>query len=288
MRISQLDFTILIAALLIILFSTIMLPSMGMVESDSMPDLDEDMPDLDIDAAMVDRAGERPERPTTPDGGELVYDEGASVVDGHENHREWVRRDAGETPAQVYIRLSPFFDSGEFDYWNFSIHAFDSDGNPVSDEGVELHEADDDGRVSVEEFDIYGQIVEQEADDDQEAVLEWEIVEGPQDSAWFSGIPVIGGLFAAGAQVAGTIQWAITVVFWFIAWLVNLALMGIHVFVLGILFGLELLALAATSQAILISEAPGIASIILVVVNAVFGIMLMKMAFIFIKALPTT
>lgn len=295
MNITKFDFTILISSLLIIALSTVMLPAMGMVEDDTMPDLNEDMPDLDIDEAMVDRVGERPRRPVTPDGGELIYDADTSGdLDGPMDDRIWLRRDAGETPPQIRLYFLPEGGAATQNLpMNASIRSFDADGNFLNrDDNTFENETGSGTRVELDDYEVYMEITElnQEAEGtiNFTARAEWEITEGPQDSAWYSGIPVLGGLIGAGVEIAATLMWLISIVFWFLAWVVNLAINAIAVFIMAFIYGLDLLGLAVTSQTTLISSAPGFASVLLVAVNAAFGIMLMKFGFIFIKSLPTT
>lgn len=295
MNITKFDFVVLISSLLIIALSTIMLPAMGMVDDGTMANLSEDMPEMDIDETTVDRVGERPRRPTTPNGGELIYDaETSGDPDGPQDDRVWLRRDAGESPPQIELFFIPSGGvSTQFLPMNASIRSFDSDGNFLNrDESTFENETGSGTRVELDDYEVYMEITglneEDEGTSNFSARAQWEVETGPQDSAWYSGIPVLGGLIGAGSDLAGTLLWLISVVFWFLAWVVNLAINGIAVFIMAFLYGLDLLGLAISAQTTLISSAPGFASVVLVVVNATFGIMLMKFGFIFIKSLPTT
>ena len=289
------DMLILVGSFMVILFMTLVFPSLGLTTDGAE---ESNIPELDISESTVDLVGERPEWPRTPTSGELRY-----MVDGTSTERQDVlHRDDDDPNYAVFVETFCWEQDPVNEDCQVQISVFDSDGtednyNEITEYVIEESDFEDRGTVELSaenadgedwEIEVTFVHVENWGSEDIDYRIQWELVDSPEGGDWLSGVPILGGIFSTANEIASVVAWGITIFFWVSAWFVELVINAIGLLINLFLFGIDIVTFMVTNYNGMISETSGFASFILIVPAMLLSVELLKLGFIFISILPTT
>jgi hypothetical protein len=278
------DIALLTSMTLAVIVMSFTFPALGMTTTDNVSE--SDVPQYNASASSFDFAGDFPERPGTPNSGNLIYNasrygppseqansiEGVSLI--------WIERpkDTGTTIEVQNISTS---EPAEFVLTNFTSTGSQQVREPITSEGQTILIEDEGWTINVDVTKL-----ENPNQPNMSVELDWEIEGSPsQNDGLISSIPLIGGIADAVANVLGYIAVVIT---WGVTTVVEIILNVLVILVntVSYLFGLAYFLTSTYTN--IVGAAPSWASVVLTVPGVIVFAQFAKLAYLGIKAIPTT
>lgn len=237
-------------------------------------------PGFNISADRFDFAGDFPENPGTPSSGTLEWRE--YVSDAERDNQRWLEDDRAVLAAttndnEPTVSLSLFDDTGT--------QTGGGRANVTTNDTTERITAGE-WKIDVTFKDI---VVANQTNNEYNFSAAYQVEERPDSDGGFgSSIPIVGGLFSAGNELAGIVSWIGAVLWWMSTWLFEVAgnLLGIMFDVAT--FEIALFAWLTSSYVSVIAGVGGWASIVLAVPSIILALELSKVVMVFLSLLPTT
>jgi hypothetical protein len=270
MDITERDMTILIATTTGVILMTILFPSLGLAGDQAQSS---EVPRFDVDTDAFDFAGDFPTRPSSPSGGVLVYpDDHDHWITGGTNDGEFIYliNDNNDTDPVWFVEVQDWDNDAVTNEVNTTL-----DGEGDSDT---LEEAD--WEISVELDRVY--------EDNNETVAEliYDIENDPtsEDTAWYSGVPIIGDTAEGLQWVTRTLVFLGNIFLWGILtfveviWNVSFALVQVTTYVIDLLSFLT-----STYAEIATSPSASWAQVILAIPSVIMMAVWAKVVLVFIE-----
>lgn len=287
MDITRLDITILVATTLGVILMTFVFSGLGLAGDEATAS---EVPEFDIDTDRFDLVGDFPTRPSGPDGGTLVHvSEGSRsnpLAQGSRN-QAWITGDTSDGEFIFVLNENNVSDP------RFEVTLQDWDnGNLTNEVTANFTEEGDfnqlnegDWKVDVT-FDRFYNVNESPG---QTAEFTYEIANDPttEDTAWYSGIPVIGDTAEGLQWISRMLVFLTSVVQWFVLSVVQfLWNMAFAIFEV-VKFAFDLVSFLTTTYAEISgsSEISPWAQVILLVPGILMMIEWMKVALVLINTI---
>lgn len=242
MDITERDMTILIATTTGVILMTILFPSLGLAGDEAKSS---EVPEFDVDTNAFDFAGDFPTRPAGPDGGTLVWIDSGNrdnpTAGAGSDNDHWI---TGGTNDGEFIYLVNDNNVSE-PVWQVGVQDWDND-NVTNEVTANLTEAGDaalitegDWQIRVELDRLYN--INESPGQTAEVTYEIEEDATTEDSAWYSGVPIIGDT-AEGLQwisrllvyIGSIFQWYVLTLVE-VVWNVSFALVQVTTFIIDLL-----------------------------------------------------
>lgn len=291
MNFTKWDMMILVCMTTAIVFMSIAFPAIGL--SDTQVN-ESDLPEYAIDESVIDVMGDRPQYPRSPSSGELIYN-----TDRTHEFETVLYRDGHDA---VFLHTFVQNDDPTEHNPEVLLAAFnESNGDPVlaDDDEYIANQSDFENQTAVlleVENDLGNWAIRIEfiqatdwGTNNLEYHVRWNIVDSPeQESSWYETVPILGGAINTGSELLSIGSWGIMSFLWVTGWFVELAINAIIVITSAVLFAIEWITFILMNYGSLISDANGLAGLILAVPGMLLLVELLKIAFILISLLPTT
>lgn len=286
MNVTKFDISLLFVMSLSIIIMSLTFPTLGLTGEDNETSASE-VPEFNISSNRFDIAGDMPESPSTPQSGNLYYDEqDGGSIDGVT--QKWIARDSS-SDAETVIEIFNSTDPG----MTLSYLRFDDTGAVVADDDYIYNESDVGTTIRhnndswVIDFDIDS--LENVNKPNMTSEVSYKIRSSPGDSgAGLSSLPVIGGLFSAGEQLASMVGHAVSVIFWGIQTIFEIALNLMGILYDSMLFAVSLMQWLIGGYLAIITSAPGWAGVFMMAPAILLFAEFAKLAMVAISLLPTT
>jgi len=280
MEFTSFDFKILMAASIAIIAMSYTFPALGLTGNGNVDP--SDIPQFNITADQFDTANEFPDRPNSPSQGQLLFNEelageSDNVVwlDGHTNNgTEVVLLNNGDfSDPEPQIRVNSW-ESGSA--VNTSIYNFTNVGD------IKVH--DDYGYEIQFTYDALINLNET----DQTYRVRYDIRSGPSDTNWIRRIPIVGGVFSAGQQLAAIVGWIGSIGWFYVVALIEsstkivIAILDIVTFLISLLHWLT------TTYFAIVANASGYAAVFVLIPGIMLFVEFAKLAMIGVGLLPFT
>lgn len=286
MNFGRFDVTLIFVMSLSIIIMSFTFPALGLTDAENETE-SSDIPEFNISGDRFDLVGDMPEAPGTPSSGTLEYDEkeGGSI-DGVT--QTWLQRsDDGEN---VVIEI---YNASGDDPMEISYIRFDDTGSAVASDEY-FYDDDDVGETIRHDNDSYVIDFEIESLEDFDqpnmtSEVEFDVRSDPSEGGGgLAGLPVIGGLFGAGEQLASMLGYAVNVVRWGIAFTFEISVNILLIILDAVMFLVDLMHWLISTYTSIISGSRSWASVFLLTPGLLLFAEFAKMAMLAIKLLPTT
>lgn len=271
------DLAVIIAMSIAIMGMSFTMPALGLSSENAS-----EAPQFDMDSSRFDFAGEFPENPGTPSSGTLTWQDSLGGDSDNQVFLEGDSYNGVELVASVpatdpTVRLNNW-DSGS-NVYNTSV----SRTTPGVETLIIPISSASDWKIEVEFTEIEG------SSPDYNFTVEYNVKQRPDsDGGFISSIPVVGGLFSAGAELAGIVGWIGAVVWWFVTFLFQISLNLIGLLFDVMVFGIATISWLTNTYIGLINNAQSWAAIVLTIPSLILSFELAKLVMIAISLLPTT
>jgi hypothetical protein len=271
------DLAVIIAMSIAIMGMSFTMPALGLSDENAS-----EAPQFDMDSSRFDFAGEFPENPGTPSSGTLTWQDS---LEGDSDNQVFLEGDSyngvelvASVPAtDPTVRLNNW-DSGS-NVYNTSV----SRTTPGVETLIIPISSASDWKIEVEFTEFEG------SSPDYNFTVEYNVKQRPDsDGGFISSIPVVGGLFSAGAELAGIVGWIGAVVWWFVTFLFQISLNLIGLLFDVMVFGISTISWLTNTYIGLINNAQSWAAIVLTIPSLILSFELAKLVMIAISLLPTT
>jgi len=264
------DMAIIVAMTVAVIGLSFTMPALGLGGSQAS-----DPPEFNMSADRFDFAGEFPENPGTPSSGTLRWNETADYPD----NQVWIEKDRASltalTDTEPQVNFILFNDT--------AVEAEQSVFRNTS--GTEVIELQD-WQIRIDFYDI--EEVNATAGEYNFAV-DYTVEERPSsDGGFISSIPVVGGIFDAGSQLASIVGWGVSVVWWVATTTAQTAINVIGMAYDIAAFGAGLMGWMGSTYAAVIAGSSSWATIFLAIPSVILSLEFAKIIMILISLLPTT
>lgn len=270
MEITQRDIGILIAMSITVIAMSYIFPALGFAGSEVK---DSDIPQFNMSTSHFDIVGDFPKDPSSPSTGELVYDKDkliASLL------QEWLHGDQSDGVRHTAGLAS---DSSNADYPTVTVVQY-SMGSAVGSDTVDLTTENEVYTYNNASYQIEYNWTESENYNQSDAVytVEYKIVESPDDVGILGRIPVVGGIFSSGSNLAAIVGWLASVTYWLVGTAISIllnfvaTLLQIAVYVFGMFHWL------LSTYFSIANTANGFASIIVMIPGIILFMQFAKIA----------
>lgn len=283
------DIGLIVGLSIAIVFMSYTFPALGLVEEDSATA--DDIPEFNITASQFDFTGDFPDRPGTPSQNRLVWDD--EIGERGTENDVWLWGDRDSVGLQLVmsdlfnthtgpgepltLRAMWFFDGVQQNTTDYNVTGRWENNNRV---WVNKNSTGDDERIQFE-------ILEHDLDD--RTVVQYTIDQQPEDEGWIERIPIVGGVFSAGEQLASIVGWIGAVIWWGISWFFEIALNLLALLLKTVTFMVSLFHWLMSSYFGLVAGAPSAWSKVVVTIpGLILFLEFAKVTMIAISLLPTT
>lgn len=279
MDITPLDITILVASTVGVILMSFTFPALGLTGEEVTQD---DVPQFDIETDRFDMVGDFPTRPAGPDGGTLVQYSDA----GSGQAQDWITGDASD--GEVISLLN----DGNDTHPQWEIYIADWDNENTTNEVRTLINESETKVINEDEWEFVVTLDREYAGNQEDRIVAeatYGIENDPttEDTAWYSGIPVIGDT-ADGLQwisrmlvyLGSIFQWFVLTLVQFV-WNMSFAVIQVVTFVFGLASFLVDTYTSITSSASLASWA----QVILMIPGVLFMIEWIKVVVVFVNTI---
>lgn len=271
------DIIIVVSMSLAIISMSFVFPALGLT-ADSDEVAENDIPEFNMSADRFDIAGEFPDQPGTPSQGTLVLNNSVDILE--DNRRVWLE---GDTDGGTELLLTNQTDDARLvlNHWP----------GPDKDEVVLSNVGDvDDIQNDTAGWHIKFEYVniENRNKSNQTITVDYEIIQQPADSAWYSRIPVVGSVFSTGEQLAGIVGWIGSIIYWTFGTMFSVILNLIGILFDVVTYGFSMLIWMVSTYNSIISSASAFASVFVMAPAIILFLEFAKIGMIAINLLPTT
>lgn len=278
MELTRFDAVVLVGMTLGVIFMSFTFPALGMTDNDAVNETD--VPEFNMSADRFDFAGDFPDNPGAPSQGTLEWvNDDADISD----NTRWIEGD--DTSDGTQITLVNFNKSGSAEI-NITVADYSS-GSSVRDE----YQITKEGEFITHNnfsYQIEFEVTDYEPSGNASASVRYTIEEQPDDTGWLGRIPVVGGLFSAGSQLASIVGWIGSIIWWFVTYLFEIAATLVVVLFEAIAFIFSLFHWLLSTYFGIVSAASAPWSAFLVIPGVVLFIEFAKIGMIGVSLLPTT
>ena len=273
------DTMILMSMGIVVIFMSFTFPALGLTGENVNTT---DIPEFNMSKNAVQFIDEFPESPGIPSQGQLTYY--ANRSGGGDKDQAWL---TGTTQDGVEHLILNRGDNTNPDmelrqnYW--------TDGNVVIDNYTYDNEGDSWTMINnswVVDYNVTN--YENTGQSNFTNTVEWEVRQTPQDTAWWNGIPFVGGAISGAYQLAGVALYLGAIFYWAIATffqvVINLLLIVINVFV----FLISFMHFIITTYFAITSGVVGFGKLIIYIPGVLLSIEFAKIGMLAISLLPTT
>lgn len=277
------DIVLLTTMSLAVVVMSLTFPALGMTDDGDMTN-ESDIPEFNISSDEWNIAGDFPDSPGTPTSGEVVYDE--QVGSGVEGRSLiWLQRGAPGQSLEMQ-NLSN----------QLTIRVNSWDGDPPQIVGRDEYDITSENQTILHQNASMGWTIEMEVTElenaqqsNMTATVEYEVLDSPDEGGGgLSAIPIIGSLFSAGEQLASGLIWIGQVIWWLVAFLVEIALTIVLILVDIMVFAASLMQWLVTTYFDVVSAAGSFAGPLLMIPGILLFVEFAKLGMLGIKLLPTT
>lgn len=271
MNFSDRDIAIVVSMSVAIILMSFVMPAVGLTG-----DTASEPPTFNMTSDRFDFAGDFPDNPGAISKGSLEYND-SKVVQSLDN-QVWLE---GDSSGGAELLATNTGSSGQIEFivWenggiaNSSTLLFNATGYETIQEAgytIEFEITEFNGTYPAYEVD-------------------YEVTQRPtSDGGFISSIPLVGGIFDAGAQLAGIVGWIGSIIWWFATTLFTVTLNLMGILYDGFAFFAGLMVYLGSTYSALITGASSWASIILAIPGLLLGLEFAKLSFVAISLLPTT
>lgn len=223
-----------------------------------------EMPELNITQSQVDLTPKTADakNPGSPSRG---FVSPRDDFDGAYDSNSWIRKD------EVYVTAQSFGSYTEVALANTSV---------VGDiDTVQLTNLSETGELTGDGFTISVELIEKTGDSTDAGlwIVEYEVEKQPStDSSWMSSVPVVGGLYSSGNQLASMVGWIGAMLYYGITWIVGGFISLVATLGLLVVYVVGLIGWIGGTYTSLISSAPGWSSLIVSVPGIVVSLEMVK------------
>lgn len=285
MDFTKFDIIVLLTMSLSVIVMSFLFPALGITDQSNEAN-ESDIPEFNISSSNWDIAGDFPNQPGTPTEGNLIYDETNGPVPGQSII--WIDRPKSSgtsleiqnltnTEGEVYVTVIDWDDTSAN-----GRQALDRYSLNNSEGEIIIH----DNTTWTIEFDV--QSVENYKQPDMGINVRYEILESEEDEGGIAGIPVIGTLYSAGAQLAGMLAYLGSIIMWFTATVIEMGLTTVETTLTVVVYVVGISQWMIGTYSSIVSGAGTWASVILVAPTVLLMAEFAKLAMLTIKLLPFT
>jgi hypothetical protein len=286
-NISKFDVGILFSMTLAVILISFAGPAFGLTSANATDH--QDIPNLSVGQNTFDVAGDFPEQPGAPSQGELVYTQNESngfgvnqlfvsgSADGDLDGIELVVVNNGTTKnpeAEVIVND-----------WN--------NGNLVSDTRFQLPNEGDtavyNNQTTAFRIDFEATTLTNDSGNgNTQVAVQFNIIQTPSDTGIVNNLPIIGGIASGASDLAGTLGWIGSVLFYLFLVLGETILNVITILVDVTVYLFSMVGWMFATYIGVIENAPGWSRVIVAVPGTLFAAILAKFVAVGISMLPTT
>lgn len=288
MDITPLDITILVASTTGIILMSFAFPALGLTGDETT---ESDVPSFDIETDRFDMVGDFPSRPGSPDGGTLVWTGDGNrdnpVPGSGSDNDHWITGGTNDGEFIFVINDNNVSDP----LWLVGVQDWDNDAL-TNEENVTLSGQGDAASISEGDWEIrveLDRLYNINESPGQTAEVTYTIENDPtsEDSAWYSGIPVVSATEDAIEWLARTMVFIGNVVQWFVLTIVEFIWNMAFVIYETVTFAFGLASFLVTTYAD-ITTASGLdswAQVVLLIPGILFMIEWTKVAVVFVDTI---
>lgn len=256
---------------LAILLLTITMNGMGITDTQANVS---DINQYQLDKTSFDLAGKFPNNPGTPSSGFLYYND---RLGGSSDNQLWLNGDTSGgyelialndttgSNADIEVRVNEW-DNGNATVTSFT---FNETGEfaPYTDSNYDIV-------FTVEE-------IRNQNQSNEEIVIEFDIDKQEGDTTEFiKRIPIVGGVFGAGQELASIIGWIGSIIYWIFATFFELVLSVVAVVINAVAFVIGLFAWLTTNYFAIVNSTGGFAQAFVLIPGILLSIEYLKLGFI--------
>ena len=272
------DFSIFLSMAIAVVGMTYTFPALGLADATvSQP------PSYDADASGFNLAGEFPENPGTPSTGEITYQNGTGA--SLDKNEVWLEDDdmfllATTVSSDMKVIMTRFNGTSPVPNEDFSTSSATEQQLTFEESGEEV-------------WVVNLKVTDVETIDASNGfynyTVEYEILERPNsDGGFASGIPLVGGVFSAGSELAATVGWGISVIWWFVTYVFEIAVSLLVMLYAVVSFVTSFLSWIVLGYTAIIAEIGGFAGLVLTLPLLLLWFETAKAILVGISLLPTT
>lgn len=286
MNFGRFDVTLIFVMSLSIIIMSFTFPALGLTDAENETE-SSDIPEFNISGDRFDLTDEMPDAPGTPSSGTLEYDEeDGGSIDGVT--QTWLQRsDDGDN---VVIEI---FNASDPDPMEISYLRFDDTQSVVAEDSY-YYDDDDVGDTVRHENDSY--VIDFEIDSLEDfdepnmtSEVDFDVRSDPSEGGGgLSGLPVVGGLFGAGEELASMLGYAVNVVFWGISFVFEVSANLLFILADTVGFVVSLMQWLINSYTSIIAGSTSWASVFLLTPGLLLFAEFAKLSMLAIKLLPST
>lgn len=290
MNFSKFDMVLIFSMSLAIVLMSFMFPALGMTEEGDKVN-ESDIPEFNISSDRWDIVGDFPEDPGTPSTGRIIWNESEGA---ESDNQRWLHGDtslgaehtvinfgSADNP-DAEVRLTSWND----DQSNFTNQTITGEGQEFTLESV--NEIGGSLTVNFNYTVEYEVAVYENTSGNFHVEVDYLITEQPQDEAWYERVPLLGGLFSAGADLAGIVGWIGSILYWFVASTFEIALTLVTILFDVMVYGISMLQWLTGTYSSIISGAGGFAQVLVAMPPVLLFVEFAKIGMIGISLLPFT
>lgn len=293
MQFSKFDMTILVVMTLSVIIMSFTLPAVGMAGSGNQT-VQSDVPEFGIESDRFDLAGSFPDRPGGSQSGKITW---AESYGDAQNGLSFIQLDApldngfsieiaefGTSPDEYYLVQAANWSGGSIDSYN---------RYNITSEGQEFIYANNSDEWAVEfEVTEADNVSSANSSKNTNITVNYDVQSSGKTSQNSAGglgaLPVVGGLFQAGAELASTIVWIGEVILWGAVFIVELGVNLIGILFDTMVFAIDLMSYMVSTYQDVIAQSSDWARVVLIVPGMILFAEFAKLAMIAISLLPTT
>lgn len=276
MNVNKFDVVIITTMTLSIVLMSLMFPALGLTDTADKGN-ESEIPEYNTTASGFDIVGEFPQSPGTPTNFELNYD------DDELNNGDNTLFVEGDTSDGLEVVLTADTTDGEVTFNNWT------SGSVTGKDSFTVTAEGDTFVYQNSSYTIEGEVTNYSDDaNDDDFTADFEITQQPSDTSWVDRIPVVGGLFSAGEQLASIVGWIGAIVYWLFGALVETSIAVVSQLLSVVVYFVDMLVWLSSTYSAIVSAAGSWASFVLVVPAVLLFVEFAKLIAVGISLLPTT